>query len=111
MYEMRHALSANGIDIYQRWLDSVRDRKAVLKITTRVDRAEQGNFGVHKSVGGGVYERVIDYGPGYRVYYAIAGLEIVILLGGGTKDQQQSDIDQAKELWRCVEKGNANGKN
>ncbi|WP_236235014.1 type II toxin-antitoxin system RelE/ParE family toxin [Pseudomonas tohonis] len=105
MYEIRRALSANGIDIYQRWLDSIRDRKAVLKIMTRVDRAEQGNFGVHRSVGSGVYEMVIDYGPGYRVYYAQAGTEIVILLGGGTKDLQQNDIDQAKELWRCVARG------
>lgn len=108
MYEMRRALSANGIDIFQKWLDTVRDRKALLKIMSRVDRAEQGNFGVNKSVGSGVHEMVIDYGPGYRVYYAIAGMEIVILLGGGTKDMQQNDIDQAKELWRCVQKGSGN---
>lgn len=102
MYEIRRALSANGIDIFQRWLDSIRDTRALLKIMTRIDRIEQGNFGVHKSVGSGVYELVIDYGPGYRVYYALAGTEIVLLLGGGTKDQQQNDIDQAKELWQSV---------
>lgn len=111
MYEMRRALSANGIDIYQQWLDTIRDQKAVLKIMTRVDRAEAGNFGVNKSVGGGVHEMVIDYGPGYRVYYAIAGKEIVILLGGGTKDLQQNDIDQAKELWRSVRKVGGNEQN
>lgn len=108
-YEIRHALSVNDIDIYQRWIDTLRDRKAKLKIMTRVDRAGQGNFGVHRSVGGGVYELVIDYGPGYRVYYAQAGLEIVLLLGGGTKDLQQNDIDQAKELWQCVQRENGNG--
>lgn len=102
-YEIRRALTANGIDVYQRWLDSLRDRKAKLKIMTRVDRAGQGNFGVHKSVGAGVYELVIDHGPGYRVYYALAGLEVVLLLGGGKKDLQQNDIDQAKELWQCVQ--------
>lgn len=109
IYEIRHALSVNDIDIYQRWIDTLRDRKAKLKIMTRVDRAGQGNFGVHRSVGGGVYELVIDYGPGYRVYYAQAGLEIVLLLGGGTKDLQQNDIDQAKELWQCVQRENGNG--
>lgn len=107
-YEIRRALSANSVDIYQCWLDTLRDRKAKLKIMTRVDRAGQGNFGVHRSVGGGVYELVIDYGPGYRVYYALAGLEIVLLLGGGTKDLQQNDIDQAKELWQCVQRENGN---
>lgn len=104
MYEMRRVLSANDIDIYQKWLDSIRDRKAVLKIMGRIDRAEQGHFGVHKSVGDGVSELVIDYGPGYRIYYAIQGREVIILLGGGTKDQQQTDIDQAKELWRCCKR-------
>lgn len=108
-YEIRRALSVNDIDIYQRWIDTLKDRKAKLKIMIRVDRAGQGNFGVHRSVGGGVYELVIDYGPGYRVYYALAGLEIVLLLGGGSKDLQQNDIDQAKELWQCVQKGNSNG--
>lgn len=107
-YEIRRAHSANNIDIYQLWIDTLRDRRAKLKIMTRVDRAGQGNFGVHHSVGGGVYELVIDYGPGYRVYYALAGLEIVLLLGGGTKDLQQNDIDQAKELWQCIQKGNSN---
>lgn len=107
-YEIRRALSVNDIDIYQRWIDTLKDRKAKLKIMTRVDRAGQGNFGVHRSVGGGVYELVIDYGPGYRVYYARAGLEIVLLLGGGTKDLQQNDIDQAKELWQCVQRENGN---
>lgn len=108
-YEIRRALTANRIDIYQCWLDTLRDRRAKLKIMTRVDRAGQGNFGVHHSVGEGVYELVIDYGPGYRVCYAMASREIVLLLGGGTKKLQQNDVDQAKAIWQMLKEGNSNG--
>lgn len=60
---------------------------------------ELGNFGDTKAVGGGVSERRIDFGPGYRVYFAKDGNTLVILLGGGTKKRQPRDIDKAKHLW------------
>lgn len=59
----------------------------------------QENFGVHRSVGQGVFEFKIDFGPGYRVYYAEEGNDIVILLGGGDKNSQHKDIRKAHERW------------
>lgn len=76
------------------------------KIAARVARASQGNFGVHESVGDGVCELKIDFGPGYRVYYGIDGDDIV-LLGGGNKDSQSSDIKRAKVRWKEYGTGNA----
>lgn len=99
MYTVHHVLSANGVDLYQSWLDTIRDTRSKARITTRVDRAEQGHFGVTNSVGDGVFEMKLDFGPGYRIYYAIHGQKVIFLLGGGSKDRQQVDIDQAKTLW------------
>ncbi|MFA0996792.1 MULTISPECIES: type II toxin-antitoxin system RelE/ParE family toxin [Pseudomonas syringae group] len=67
----------------------------------RVDRAVPGHFGVTEPMGDGVFEMKLDFGPGFRVYYAIEGQKVLFLLGGGLKDKQQNDIDQAKELWKC----------
>ena len=61
---------------------------------------ENGNFSNVKSVGNGVSERRIDFGPGYRIYFAKDGDNLIILLGGGTKKRQQSDINKAREYWK-----------
>ena len=61
---------------------------------------ENGNFSNVKSVENGVSERKIDFGPGYRIYFAKDGNNLIILLGGGTKKRQQSDINEAKECWK-----------
>lgn len=100
MYEVKHVLSANGVDIYQAWLDTVQDTRSKARISTRVDRASLGHFGVTEPVGDGVFEMKLDFGPGFRVYYAIQDRKIVFLLGGGSKARQQHDIDQAKVLWK-----------
>lgn len=105
MYVVKHAHTENDVDLYQVWLDSLRDNRARARITTRVERAAKGNFGDHASVGSNVYELRIDYGPGYRVYYVVVGTEVIILLGGGTKDRQQSDIDQAINVWQTLKRG------
>jgi len=60
---------------------------------------EAGNFGDHKSVGGGVWERRINFEKGYRVYFARDGKELVLLFWGGTKSRQQKDIEKAKTYW------------
>ncbi|KPX35260.1 Uncharacterized protein ALO70_05442 [Pseudomonas amygdali pv. eriobotryae] len=73
----RRRLSANGVDIYQGWLDTVLDTRSKARITTRVDRAALGHFGVTESVGDGVFEMKLDFGPGFRVYYAIQGQKIL----------------------------------
>ena len=99
MYTVHHVLSVNGVDLYQAWLNTIRDTRAKARITTRVDRAEQGHFGATEPVGDGVFEMKLDFGQGYRIYYATHGRKIIFLLGGGSKDRQQADIDQAKALW------------
>lgn len=87
-------------DVFDAWLDSLKDRQAVLRIQIRIDRAEQGNFGDVKPVAEGMSEMRIDFGPGYRVYFVRRGLEIVILLAGGDKATQAKDIKAALELAR-----------
>ncbi|BAW26315.1 putative addiction module killer protein [Pseudomonas putida] len=73
MYAVHHVISANDVDVYQAWLNTIRDTRVKARITTRVDRAAQGHFGVTEPVGDGVFEMKLDFGPGYRVYYAISG--------------------------------------
>ena len=82
------------------WLDRIEGQPAYHRIMARLDRVEQGNFGEHRPVGEGVSELVIDFGPGYRVYYGLDGADIVILLVAGSKATQQQDIETAKEYWR-----------
>ncbi|CCE03122.1 conserved hypothetical protein [Bradyrhizobium sp. STM 3809] len=76
----------------------MRDARAKARIAARIARAEAGNFGDSKPVGGGVSEMRIDYGPGYRVYFHQKGKILVILLCGGDKSTQRSDIRRAQEL-------------
>ena len=83
---------------FDRWLRSLRDRRATARIQARLDRLASGNPGDIKAVGGGIFEMRIDYGPGYRVYYMQRGPVVVILLSGGNKSSQQSDIAKAKEI-------------
>lgn len=85
-------------DVFDAWLDTLKDRQAVLRIQIRIDRTEQGNFGDVKPVAEGVSEMRIDFGPGYRVYFVQRGLEIVILLAGGNKSTQAKDIKTALQL-------------
>ncbi|GAB2721892.1 type II toxin-antitoxin system RelE/ParE family toxin [Halomonas garicola] len=85
---------------YAGWFSGLKDARARAKILARVRRAELGNFGDYAPVGEGVSELRIHYGPGYRVYFAQRGLELVILLAGGDKSSQSRDIAAAKQLAR-----------
>ncbi len=100
MYEIRHYLSASQHDLVLDWLRKLRDRTARIAIDRRMKRMEQGNFGDHKFCREGVWELRIDVGQGYRVYYAIAGRKIILLLCGGDKGTQSADISRACEYWR-----------
>ncbi len=85
-------------ETFRTWLADLRDRRAVARIAARIDRLKLGNPGDVKSVGDGVSELRIDYGPGYRLYYKRVGQEIVLLLCGGDKSTQDRDIERAKAL-------------
>ena len=87
-------------DRYEKWFRRLRDRGAHGRINVRVLRLELGNFGDAKSVGDGVSELRIDYGPGYRVYFTRIGDVVLLLLCGGDKSSQASDIETAKRMVR-----------
>jgi putative addiction module killer protein len=91
--------TADGTCPYERWIRSLKDSTARGRINARLANVRLGNFGNSRGVGEGVCELKIDYGPGYRVYYAQHGNSVVILLMGGTKQGQDDDIAQAKEYW------------
>ena len=98
--EILHYLTASGDDPYQLWLDALKDLKGRVAIQRRVDRVEHGNFGDRKFCQDGVWELRIDFGPGYRVYYAQEGKSVVLLLCGGSKRNQSADIKNAVNYWR-----------
>jgi putative addiction module killer protein len=90
---------------FRAWLDGLRDRKARVRIDDRLRRLAGGNAGDTKSVGDGVQELRLHFGPGYRVYYIWREGVLVILLCGGDKSSQARDIAKAKELAREAEDG------
>jgi len=85
---------------FDKWFASLKDRRAIARIQARIDRLEDGHFGDVKRLSDGVSEMRINYGPGYRLYYILRGLEVIILLAGGDKSTQQRDIEKAIELAR-----------
>ena len=95
-----HYVTETGKDLYQAWLDRLKDRTAKIAITRRVIRIEIGDLGDHKRIGDGVSELRIDVGPGYRVYHGTVEKTIVVLLVAGTKGTQERDILRAKTCWQ-----------
>jgi putative addiction module killer protein len=89
-------------DDYARWFERLKDREARSRILVRIRRLSLGNPGDVKSVGGGVSELRIEYGPGYRVYFVRRGEALIVLLGGGDKSTQAADIRAAQKLARTV---------
>jgi putative addiction module killer protein len=87
-----------GRNPFRRWFERLDDRAAA-KVTIAVTRLEQSNFSNVKGVGAGVFENRIDSGPGYRVYFGREGDTLIILLGGGTKQRQDDDIEVAHARW------------
>src|SRR5271156_5290741 len=98
MPTIREYLDAQDRSPFGRWLGSLAS-PAALKVRTALARLEGGNTSALKSVGGGVHEVRIDFGPGYRVYIGPDGAELVILLGGSAKAQQSAAIADAKKRW------------
>jgi len=87
---------------FSAWLHRLRDANALARIVARIRRMEQGNPGDTRSVGKGIVEMRIPYGPGYRIYYVHRGAQIVILLCGGDKRTQRQDIEQAQILTETL---------
>jgi putative addiction module killer protein len=90
-------------NLFMKWLTGLRDQKAIARIQIRIDRLALGNPGDVRPVGSGISEMRIDYGPGYRIYFSQRGSDIVILLCGGDKTTQTSDIEKAKRVNEGVQ--------
>lgn len=89
MYEIRQT------EVFVKWLNSLNDLLGRTRILARIKRLEEGHHGDVVSVGGGVLEMRIHTGPGYRVYYSRVGNEVILLLAGGDKSTQASDVKKA----------------
>lgn len=87
-----------GRSVFAQWFDHL-DERAAAKVVIALTRIGKGNLSNAKSVGEGVREYRIDFGPGYRIYFGLDGETLVILLGGGTKRRQQNDIADAHARW------------
>jgi len=99
-HTIAYYLTETGKKPFKDWLDGLKDVTARAKIRVRLDRVRLGLFGDHRFVGEGVYELKVNHGPGYRVYYACDGDNVILLLLGGDKSRQEKDIAQAKTYWQ-----------
>ena len=99
MFEVRQTA------VFEAWIDGLKDMRAVARIEVRLRRLSLGHLGDAKSLGDGVSEMRIDYGPGYRLYFTRRGDKIVILLCGGDKKRQSDDIARAKQLAKEADDG------
>jgi putative addiction module killer protein len=100
MFQIVHYLDAGGSDLYQAWLDGLRDRVAKVAVIRRVARLELGLFGDCRPLREGISELRVDVGAGYRVYYAQVGKMLILLTSGGDKKSQRADIERAIRLLR-----------
>jgi putative addiction module killer protein len=108
--ELYYYQTATGEKPFVDWLEGLRDRQARTRIEARLARVAVGNLGDVEPAGKGVMELRIDWGPGYRVYFARVGQVIVLLLCGGDKRMQQKDINRAKGYFEDYKARAAQGK-
>jgi putative addiction module killer protein len=101
--EIRAYATEDGKSPYRKWFRGL-NAVVAIKVTTALERMEDGKFSNVRTVGSGVSEYKIDFGPGYRIYFAMDGQMLVILLCGGTKKRQQDDIEAAKAFWSDYKK-------
>src|SRR5579863_6541170 len=94
---IRHYITRSGKDAFADWLSELLDNRTQAKIATKINRLAAGNFRDCKSLGQGLYELRIDWGPGYRVYYAMIAQACVLILCGGDKRTQVPDIGKERE--------------
>lgn len=93
--QVRHYVTRAGNDVFDDWLSRLPDARTQAKVAARINRLAAGNFGDCKPLRQGLWELRVDWGPGYRVYYAIVGKFCVLLLCGGDKRKQPADIERA----------------
>lgn len=98
--EIEYYYTPNGQRPFIEWLESIQDIRTQDRIQARADRLKFGNFSDYKSVGDGVCELRLNFGPGYRIYFGMVDCTIVLLLCGGDKSSQRRDIERAKTYWR-----------
>ena len=91
-------LDPQGNSPYAKWFEAL-NAEAAAKVASALYRLADGNFSNVKGVGGGVFEKKIDFGPGYRIYFGKDGDTVIILLGGSSKQRQQQAIEAAKQRW------------
>lgn len=101
--EVRTYVSESGETPFSDWFQQL-DVQAAAKVTVALTRMELGNLSNVKSVGGGVSEYRIDCGPGYRIYFGREANLLILLVGGGTKQRQNADIQAAKRRWENYKK-------
>ena len=101
-YQIKELVLSDGETPYAAWFATL-DPIAAAKVTVATARMEQGNLS-NVEWFRGIGEYKINWGPGYRIYLAKDGLKIIILLDGGSKKQQQRDIDHAVALWETYKK-------
>jgi len=97
---IRDYVTPNGHKPFEEWLDSLKDKKTQAIVLNRLNRVRLGNFGDCRSLGEGIHELRIHYGPGYRVYFGNLDNVIIILLCAGDKRTQRRDIKKAREYWQ-----------
>ncbi|MGH6920493.1 MAG: type II toxin-antitoxin system RelE/ParE family toxin [Geminicoccaceae bacterium] len=97
--EVREYVDADGHNAFANWFHQL-NAVAATRVKRALARMEQGNLSNAKGVGSAVFERRIDFGPGYRIYFGKDGETLIILLAGGTKKRQERDIEAAKALWQ-----------
>jgi len=95
---VREFLARDGTSLYRNWLKTL-DLSIRARVQARVLRFELGNLGDHKSIGDGVWEARLDFGPGYRLYFGKLGSSVVVLIVGGDKRSQPRDVASAKRAW------------
>lgn len=99
-FKIDYYVTDAGRKPFKEWIEALRDVQGRAKIRIRLDRARLGNLGDNRSIGEGVHELRINYGPGYRVYYGLEDGRLILLLLGGDKSSQAKDITNAKKFWK-----------
>lgn len=107
MLEVRRYVTESGTDIIGEWLAELKDARTRAKVAARIARLAAGNFGDCKPIRSGVWELRVNWGPGYRVYYAMAERTCMLLLCGGDKRRQAVDIKRAIEYWKDYQRRTA----